>query len=111
MKEKINNILTIIIPRHIERTREICDLIKNNFNYINHSSKKINKSTDFYIVDTYGESESFYSLSNVVFLGGSLVQKGGQNPLEPLRFGCSLLHGKNVDNFKDIYKMLKKKLV
>ena len=111
LKEKINNILTIIIPRHIERTREICDLIKkNNFNYINHSSKKkINKSTDFYIVDTYGESESFYSLSNVVFLGGSLVQKGGQNPLEPLRFGCSLLHGKNVDNFKDIYKMLEKK--
>ncbi len=111
LKEKINNILTIIIPRHIERTGEICDLIKkNNFNFINHSSKKkINKSTDFYIVDTYGESESFYSLSNVVFLGGSLVQKGGQNPLEPLRFGCSLLHGKNVDNFKDIYKMLEKK--
>ena len=41
-------------------------------------------------------------------MGGSLVSKGGQNPLEALRFGCNILHGNHTFNFKDIYKMLEK---
>ena len=66
------------------------------------------KDCDIYIVDSYGESKSFYKISNVVFLGGSLVSKGGQNPLEALKFGCNILHGNYTFNFKDIYKMLEK---
>ena len=42
-----------------------------------------------------------------VFLGGSLVEHGGQNPLEAVRYGCSILHGPNVENFREIYKFLK----
>ena len=59
-------------------------------------------------MDSYGESKSFYKISNVVFLGGSLVSKGGQNPLEALRFGCNIIHGNYTFNFKDVYKMLEK---
>ena len=70
--------------------------------------KKNLKNCDIYIVDSYGESKSFYKISNVVFLGGSLVSKGGQNPLEALRFGCNILHGNYTFNFKDVYKMLEK---
>jgi len=109
-KKKIPNLITIIIPRHIERTDEIAKMLdKKKLRYNKHSENKKNfKNCDFYIVDSYGENKSFYKISNVVFLGGSLVSKGGQNPLEALRFGCNVLHGNYTFNFKDVYKMLEK---
>ena len=111
LKKKIKNLLTIIIPRHIERSQEIIENLKfKKLNYLRHSeNKKIKKDTDIYLVDTYGESKLFYSLSKVVFLGGSLVPRGGQNPLEPIRYGCFITHGKYIFNFTEIYKMLAKK--
>ena len=109
-KKKIPNLITIIIPRHIERTNEITQMLYNkNLTFIKHSENKKNfKNSDIYIVDSYGENKSFYKISDVVFLGGSLVSKGGQNPLEALRFGCNILHGNYTFNFKDVYKMLQK---
>ena len=110
IKKKIPNLITIIIPRHVERTNEITQMLyKKNLKFTQHSeNKKDYKNDDVYIVDKYGESKSFYKISNVVFLGGSLVSKGGQNPLEALMFGCNILHGNFTFNFKDIYKMLEK---
>jgi len=109
LKKKIPKLITIIIPRHIERTNEIIRMLDNkNLKYIKHSENKKTKNCDIYIVDSYGESKSFYKISNVVFLGGSLVPKGGQNPLEALRFGCNITHGNHTFNFKDVYKMLEK---
>ena len=109
-KKKIPNLITIIIPRHIERTNEITQMLdKKKLKYIKHSENIKNYTNyDIYIVDSYGESKSFYKISDVVFLGGSLVSKGGQNPLEALKFGCNILHGNYTFNFKDIYKMLEK---
>ena len=109
-KKKIPNLITIIIPRHIERTNEISQMLdKKKLKFIKHSeSRKKFKNFDIYIVDSYGENKSFYKISNVVFLGGSLVPKGGQNPLEALRFGCNILHGNYTFNFNDVYKMLGK---
>ena len=109
-RKKISNLITIIIPRHIERTNEISRMLdKKKLKFVKHSENKRNlKDCDIYIVDSYGESKSFYKISNVVFLGGSLVSKGGQNPLEALRFGCNLVHGNYTYNFKDVYKMLEK---
>ena len=75
--------------------------------FVRHSKKIKNlKNCDVYIVDSYGENKSFYKISDVVFLGGSLISKGGQNPLEALNFGCNILHGNYTFNFKDVYKML-----
>ncbi len=109
-KKKIPNLITIIIPRHIERTNEITQMLeKKKLKFSKHSENKKNlKNCDIYIVDSYGESKSFYKISSVVFLGGSLVSKGGQNPLEALRFGCNILHGNYTFNFKDVYRMLEK---
>jgi 3-deoxy-D-manno-octulosonic-acid transferase len=56
-----------------------------------------------------GELGVFMRLSKVVFMGGSLVPKGGHNPLEPLRLGCLVLTGPNIDNFSSIYKELGEK--
>ena len=110
LKLKYNNLLTIIIPRHINRSNSIIKELENiDLKIITRSSKqKISKSTDIYIADTYGETSKFYGLSNITFLGGSLVPHGGQNPLEPARMGSYILHGPNIQNFKEIYIMLSK---
>ena len=74
-----------------------------------HSSKsKVPDDVDIYLVDAYGETKKFFKISKVVFLGGSIVKHGGQNPLEAARFGCKVLHGKYVGNFLEIYSILSK---
>ena len=110
LKLKYNNLITILIPRHTNRSKSIAnDLESLNLKVITRSSKKqISKNTDIYIVDTYGETSKFYGLSNVTFVGGSLVPHGGQNPLEPARMGSYILHGSNIQNFREIYIMLSK---
>ncbi len=109
LKKKITNLLTIIIPRHIHRANEITNEIKNlNLKIALHSSKPKNlKNVDIYLVDTFGETKKFHQIGNTVFLGGSIIKRGGQNPLEAARLGAKILHGPNTDNFKDVYKHLK----
>ncbi len=110
LKSEIKNLITIIIPRHVNRKKEIVNELKNvGLNTQLHtSSKKLSKRTDIYIVDTYGESAKFYSLSKLTFLGGSLIPHGGQNPLESAREGNYILYGPHVENFKEVYEMLEK---
>ena len=110
LKLKYNNLLTILIPRHANRSNSIANELENiGLKIITRSSKqKISKNTDIYIADTYGETSKFYGLSNITFLGGSLVPHGGQNPLEPARMGSYILHGPNIQNFKEVYNMLSK---
>ena len=108
LKKKYSNILTVIIPRHIQRTNDIINEIKNMDLKVQarSSNNKINKDTEIYIVDTYGETKSFFKICKTVFLGGSIISHGGQNPLEPARFGCKVIHGPNVQNFSEVYKLL-----
>ena len=109
LKKQNKNLITIIIPRHVHRTEEIVSDIQNlGLNIALHSSNNSNlKDTDIYIVDTFGETKKFHKIASSVFLGGSIISRGGQNPLEAARFGARILHGPNVDNFKDVYKLLK----
>ena len=111
LKKKYPNLLTILIPRHTQRTKEVKnDLEKLGLNIILRSSKvKIKRTTDIYLVDTYGETKKFYKTCNTVFLGGSIVEHGGQNPLEAARLGSTIIHGPNVKNFKEVYKLLNDK--
>ena len=60
------------------------------------------------MVDVYGKTKIFFSICNTVFLGGSLIKHGGQNPLEAARYGCKILHGSNTWNFHEIYNLLNK---
>ncbi len=109
LKKKNKNLITIIIPRHVHRVNEIIKEIKKfNLNYARHSEKnyKLN-GVEIYVVDTFGETKKFHNIGSSVFLGGSIIKRGGQNPLEAARFGAKILHGPNVDNFKDVYKLLK----
>ncbi len=64
------------------------------------------RNTDVYIADTMGELGLIYRLAPVVFVGGSLVRHGGQNPIEPAKLGAAILHGPHVWNFAEIYDAL-----
>ena len=108
LKKKVKNMITIIIPRHINRVNQIISQINElGLNAISRrSNRKKLDNIDIYIVDTFGESKKFYKFATTVFLGGSIIKRGGQNPLEPARFGAKILHGPNIDNFRDVYKYL-----
>jgi len=113
IKKIYENILTIIIPRHINRVEKIKkDLTDLDLNVVCFSNvDSINKNTDILIVDSYGESLKFYNIVKSVFVGKSLVDSlandSGQNPIEPARLGCRIFHGPNVSNFFEIYEYLK----
>ncbi len=109
LKKKEKNLLTIIIPRHIHRVKEIVSNIeKLGLKVTKYSSNNNDlKKTDIFIIDTFGETKKFHKISSSVFLGGSIIKRGGQNPLEAARYGSRILHGPNIDNFKDVYKLLK----
>ncbi len=113
LKKKIKNVLTIIIPRHIKRVKDIVDnLSEINLKVQTHSqNKRIKKNTDIYLVDSFGISRNFYQLTNITFMGGSLIPHGGQNPLEAARLGNFIVHGPYVKNFKEVYFYLKKEKV
>ena len=113
IKKTYKNILTIIIPRHIERAKKISDeLSRLNLKVALYSKlNDVDNNTDIIIIDSYGESLKFYDISNYVFVGkslvNSLIKNSGQNPIEPARLGCKIFHGPNVSNFNEIYKYLK----
>ena len=111
LKNKFNNLITIIIPRHIDRVNEITKKLNllNLKIQLHSEAKKIHNSTDIYLVDTFGETGFFYNLSSVVFIGKSInyhYGKSGQNPIEAARYGCKIFHGPNVKNFYEVYKFL-----
>ena len=108
---RYKNLLTIIIPRHIGRVKSIKNEL-NNLNlkvHLDEPKKKISPDTSIYLVNSYGKTKSFYKECKNVFLGGSIINHGGQNPLEAVRYGCKVFHGPNVSNFKEIYDFLKNK--
>ena len=113
IKKNYNNILTIIIPRHIDRIKKINKELLNLNLKVSLFSKfdQMDINTDILLVDSYGVLPKFYNISKYVFLGKSLVKSlindSGQNPIEPARQGCKIFHGPNVSNFVEIYKYLK----
>ena len=113
LKKKLRNLLTIIIPRHIERSNQIkIDLEQLGLKVFLHSNKKkIGSNSDIYLVNAYDQTKLFFNKCKNVFLGGSLINRGGQNPLEAARYGCNILHGPNIQNFDEIYQFLKEKNV
>jgi 3-deoxy-D-manno-octulosonic-acid transferase len=110
LKKKIKNILTIIIPRHTQRVKEIIMELKSlGLNTFIHNSKNnLDSDTDVYVVNTYGETKKFLKYANLVFMGGSIIKHGGQNPIEPAHYHLRVIHGPNVGNFKEIYQFLEK---
>ena len=101
-------LLTIIVPRHAHRGEAIAKTIEAGgaTAALRSRDELPNAATDIYVADTMGELGLFYRLSPVVFMGGSLVPHGGQNPIEPVKLGAAIVHGPHVFNFTDVYEAL-----
>jgi 3-deoxy-D-manno-octulosonic-acid transferase len=98
----------IIVPRHIERTRNVSRLIekrgfvpvlKTSVDSANYNWQ--NSEKEIILIDTVGDLEKLYALSDYVFVGKSLVPSGGQNMMEPAGLGKPVIFGPHTFNFKE----------
>jgi 3-deoxy-D-manno-octulosonic-acid transferase len=101
-------LLTVIVPRHPNRGEAIARMIAASGLHVSLRSHEDlpTATTDIYIADTMGELGLFYRLAPIVFMGGSLVEHGGQNPIEAIKLGAAIVHGPHVFNFTDVYDAL-----
>jgi len=96
------NLRLLIAPRHIERTKEIETLISKLGFYSQRISRLEKGLRTVFILDTIGQLKNLYSLADIVFVGGSLIAHGGQNPIEPAVFGKAIIFGPHMFNFSDL---------
>ena len=96
--------LLILVPRHPERFETVFEYIQNRELSVARRSNKddVTPKTQVLLGDTMGELNFLYSVSDVAFVGGSLVDHGGQNLLEPASLGLPLSSGKSLRNFQEI---------
>ncbi len=106
IKSQKPNALLILAPRHPERAAEVKDIFtKAGLNVLRYSSNTTpNDKADVYLVDQIGKMGLVYSLSNIAFIGGSLLDGlSGHNPLEPARLDCAVITGTHISSFADTY--------
>ncbi|WP_346433349.1 3-deoxy-D-manno-octulosonic acid transferase [Paraglaciecola aquimarina] len=103
----------MLVPRHQNRFDSVARLIeKQRFQFVRRSAlslstqPEVNAQTQIVLGDTMGELILFWSIASVAFVGGSLVDNGGHNPLEPSLFNIPVISGQHVRNFKHIYQSL-----
>jgi 3-deoxy-D-manno-octulosonic-acid transferase len=101
-------LLSVIVPRHPDRGAAVASLVAaSGLRMALRSREELPTATsDIYVADTMGELGLFYRLAPIVFMGGSLVAHGGQNPIEAVKLGASIVHGPHVFNFGDVYEAL-----
>ncbi len=98
------DLLLILVPRHPERFPDAIALVRNaGLSYITRSCGEVpSGSTQVVVGDTMGELMLLYGMSDLAFVGGSLIERGGHNPLEPAAHAIPVLMGPHIFNFKDI---------
>lgn len=108
----IPNLRLLIAPRHIERTGEITRLIRKfGFTPVSFSALKeqtVKNGSPVLLLDTMGRLNTLFSIATIVFMGGSLLRKGGQNILEAAQFEKPIIFGPHMFNFKDIAELFLK---
>ena len=103
----------IIAPRHIERAHDIMNAVQRLrldavfFSRLPKESRTV--SAHVVIIDVIGRLKDIYSIADIVFVGGSLVRKGGQNMIEPAVFAKPIILGPYTHNFRDIVDMFLEK--
>ena len=114
IRKRYKDIITIIIPRHIDKTKDINDLSKklNLKTQLLNNGDKILENKEIIIVNSFGVLQNYFKYAKSVFIGKSMLKKleneGGQNPIDAAKLKCNIYHGPYVYNFKEIYEMLKK---
>jgi len=108
LRDRFPGLLTLIAPRHPERGPGVRDLAAATGlkTALRSRGEKLNAATEIYVADTMGELGLLYRLAPIVFIGGSLVRHGGQNPIEAAKLGAAIIHGPHVLNFAEVYAAL-----
>lgn len=108
MARRLTGLCTIIAPRHPGRGKAIADMLRSRgLKVASRSTGALpDAETDIYVADTIGELGTLYSLAKVAFVGGSLIARGGQNPVEAIGHGAVVLTGPHWTNFRDFYRAL-----
>jgi len=108
LREHFAGLLTIVVPRHPERGASIAELATaaGLQTALRSHGGDPEAGTEIYVADTIGELGLFYRLAPIVFMGGSLIRHGGQNPIEAAKLGAAIVHGPHVWNFAEIYAAL-----
>ena len=101
-------LLSVIVPRHPDRGSSVARTIvaAGLKPALRSREEPPSAATDIYVGDTMGELGLFYRMASIVFMGGSLVEHGGQNPIEPVKLGAAIVHGQHVFNFTEVYEAL-----
>jgi 3-deoxy-D-manno-octulosonic-acid transferase len=102
------DLLTIIAPRHPQRGPDIAGIATaaRLRSALRSRGEVPGEGVDIYLFDTLGELGLVYELAPIVFMGGSLIRHGGQNPIEAVKLGAAILHGPHVTNFSEIFEEL-----
>ena len=114
IKEVFKDIITVIIPRHIDRSKKIKSSCKKfNLNcQILSKNELIKKGKEIIIINSYGVTSTYLNSCKIVFIGKSMIKRlkpvGGQNPIEAAKLKCKIYHGPYVYNFKEIYELFNK---
>ena len=105
---KNENALLVLVPRHPERFNQVYQLIEeHNLPVIRHSqTSETTAETCVILGDTMGELMKLYATADAAFVGGSLVENGGHNMLEPAALGIPVLSGPSIFNFNEISQEL-----
>jgi 3-deoxy-D-manno-octulosonic-acid transferase len=105
---RFTNLLTIIVPRHPQRGADILKHVDAHKlrGALRSAGGQPIRDVQIYIADTMGELGLFYRLAGLIFMGGSLVSRGGQNPIEPAKLGSAIVYGSHVHNFAEVYQIL-----
>jgi 3-deoxy-D-manno-octulosonic-acid transferase len=100
LRRRWPDLLTLVVPRHPARAGAVAQLLRGRGLVVARRSlaEPITEATDIYLGDTLGELGLFYRLAAIAFIGGSLVPKGGHNPLEAALLDCAILHGPDMSN-------------
>ncbi len=112
IKKIHDDIKTIIIPRHIDRVRNIKSICEklNLKTQVLSKGDALETNNEIIIINSYGETLKYLKLCKSVFIGKSLLKElknvGGQNPIEAAKIGCKIYHGPYVYNFQEIYELL-----
>jgi 3-deoxy-D-manno-octulosonic-acid transferase len=107
LREKFSDLFLIIAPRHAERAREVQRAVEQfRLRAGFRSRSNVDQPIDCLILDSTGELQNWYAVATVVFVGKSLVARGGQNPVEAIAAGKPVVFGPHMENFAALARSL-----
>ena len=111
LRMEIPALRMVLVPRHVERTPEVEAALKAqglSYRLLKDDTSDATEPVDVLVVNTTGELMNYYAAADVVFVGKSLGgNEGGHNIIEPAIFGKAVLHGANMQNFRDVARIFR----